>query len=453
MNEVYEKLIKCYKQIRKITDFQASVGLVLGSGLGQFGECINVKYTVEYSSIEGFPVSTVSGHAGRFLFGHIKNVPVVCMQGRVHYYEGYKMSDVVLPIRLMCMLGAKKIILTNAAGGINPDFTPGTLMALTDHISSFVPSCLIGENADELGVRFPDMTCVYSKELLRLLKKTAKECDINLREGVYIQYTGPAYETPAEIRLAKILGADAVGMSTAVEAVAARHMGVDVCAVSCISNMAAGLNDAPLTHEEVKKTADLTADKFQKLIYNYILALGKDIPDTKDTQRTPEIQDTPGIQDINPKNSHVDIYTDGACKGNPGPGGFAYVLIGGTGEKIINKGFFNTTNNRMELLAAICALESLRYRCSVTLYSDSKYLIDGMNKGWAKSWKNNNWKKSDGKKALNTDLWERLLVMDKEHEIDYVWVKGHDGNKYNEMCDDLAVKAAENPTENDIIQE
>lgn len=275
MNEIYEKLQGCLKQIREKTSFVPEVALVLGSGLGGFGECIDVKDAVDYSSIEGFPVSTVSGHAGRFLFGYVGKVPVVAMQGRIHYYEGYKMTDVVLPVRLMCMMGAKKLILTNAAGGINTTFKPGTLMALTDHITSFVPSPLIGQNMDEFGVRFPDMTAVYDGELRNILKSTAKELDIPLREGVYIQFTGPAYETPAEIRMARTLGADAVGMSTAVEAMAARHMGIRVCAVSCISNPAAGLNKKPLTHEEVKETADMVADQFRQLIYNAILKMGE----------------------------------------------------------------------------------------------------------------------------------------------------------------------------------
>lgn len=275
MNEIYEKLQGCLKQIREKTSFVPEVALVLGSGLGGFGECIDVKDTVDYSSIEGFPVSTVSGHAGRFLFGYVGKVPVVAMQGRIHYYEGYKMTDVVLPVRLMCMMGAKKLILTNAAGGINTTFKPGTLMALTDHITSFVPSPLIGQNMDEVGVRFPDMTAVYDGELRDILKATAKELDIPLREGVYVQFTGPAYETPAEIRMARTLGADAVGMSTAVEAMAARHMGIRVCAVSCISNPAAGLNKKPLTHEEVKETADMVADQFRQLIYNAIIKMGE----------------------------------------------------------------------------------------------------------------------------------------------------------------------------------
>ena len=284
MNEVYEKLLGCYKQVRKITEFEPKVALVLGSGLGGFGDCIDVIETIEYSSIEGFPVSTVSGHQGRFLLGYVDNVPVIAMQGRIHYYEGYKMTDVVLPVRLMCMLGAKKLILTNAAGGINTTFVPGTLMALTDHITSFVPSPLIGPNIDELGLRFPDMTEVYDKELRSILLKTAEEHNIPLKQGVYVQFTGPAYETPAEIRAARIYGADAVGMSTAVEAMAARHMGVRVCAVSCISNMAAGLNKAPLTHEEVKETADRVSAQFQNTLTFIPTEPARAIPVPADTE-------------------------------------------------------------------------------------------------------------------------------------------------------------------------
>ncbi|MBR6682512.1 MAG: purine-nucleoside phosphorylase, partial [Clostridia bacterium] len=261
----------CEKQIREKTDFVPEIALVLGSGLGGFSECVKVVATVDYKDIDGFPVSTVSGHEGRFIFGYIENVPVVVMQGRVHYYEGYNITDVVLPVRLMCRLGAKKLILTNAAGGINTSFKPGTLMAITDHISFSVPSPLIGANIDELGVRFPDMSEVYSKELIIILENTADQLDIPLRKGVYIQLTGPAYETPAEIKAASVMGADAVGMSTACEAVAANHMGVKICAVSCISNMAAGLSKKPLTHEEVKETADMVSEQFKKLIYNTII--------------------------------------------------------------------------------------------------------------------------------------------------------------------------------------
>lgn len=272
MNPVYEKLVRCYESVKAKVDFVPEIALVLGSGLGNYGESIEIVQTLEYDEIEGFPVSTVPGHKGRFLFGYVQGVPVVCMQGRVHYYEGYSMSDVVLPARLMGMLGAKVLFLTNAAGGINYDFAPGDLMLITDHIMNFVPSPLIGPNLDELGPRFPDMSNVYKKELQEVLRATAKELGISLQEGVYIQLSGPNYETPQEIKMCRVLGADAAGMSTAAEAVAANHMGVKVCGISCISNMAAGILDQPLSHEEVQETADKVADTFQRLV---TAAIGK----------------------------------------------------------------------------------------------------------------------------------------------------------------------------------
>ena len=213
MNPVYEKLQKCYESVREKVDFQPEIALVLGSGLGDYGETIDVVATVNYSDIEGFPVSTVEGHKGRFIFGYVKSVPVVCMQGRVHYYEGYPMTDVVLPTRLMKMMGAKVLFLTNAAGGLNYDFKAGDFMMITDHIMNFVPSPLIGANLDELGVRFPDMSHIYDTELQKLIEETAAELEIPIQKGVYLQFTGPAYESPAEVRMSRILGADAVGMS------------------------------------------------------------------------------------------------------------------------------------------------------------------------------------------------------------------------------------------------
>lgn len=268
---IYEKLKIAYDAVRKKTDFVPEVALVLGSGLGAFGERVKKVCEISYSDIEGFPVSTVAGHEGKFIFGYVGEVKCVVMQGRVHFYEGYDISDVVMPIRLMGMLGAKKLILTNAAGGINKDFGKGCLMLITGHISSLVPSVLRGPNIEEFGVRFPDMTEVYSKALRELAKKTAKENGVNLKEGVYIQTQGPNYETPEEINAYRMWGADAVGMSTACEAIAARHMGMEICGISCITNMAAGLNDAPLTHEEVKETADRVAGEFERLVEGLIM--------------------------------------------------------------------------------------------------------------------------------------------------------------------------------------
>lgn len=263
---MYKKLMTCVASVREKTDFKPEVGLILGSGLGDYADSIDIVQTIDYTEIEGFPVSTVKGHKGRFVFGYVGKTPVVIMQGRVHYYEGYPMSDVVLPTRLMGMLGVKKLVLTNAAGGVNETFKPGDFMMITDHITTGVPSPLIGPNLDELGDRFPDMSEVYSKSLQEVIRKAAKECGISMKEGVYVQFTGPNYETPAEVRMCRIWGGDAVGMSTACEAMAARHMGLEVCGISCITNLAAGLSGQQLNHKEVQETADRVAEDFKKLI-------------------------------------------------------------------------------------------------------------------------------------------------------------------------------------------
>lgn len=266
MNENYEKLMKCYECVQKKISFKPEIALILGSGLGDYADTMEVAETLDYHDIEGFPVSTVPGHKGRFVFGYAGGVPVVVMQGRVHFYEGYKPQDVVLPVRLMKLMGAKTLFLTNAAGGINRSFSAGDLMLITDHISMSVPSPLIGENIDELGVRFPDMSEVYSRRLQKIVENAAVTAGVPLRKGVYIQTTGPQYETPSEIRAYERLGADAVGMSTAIEAIAARHAGMEICGISCISNLAAGISVKPLTHAEVQETADRTAPLFKKLV-------------------------------------------------------------------------------------------------------------------------------------------------------------------------------------------
>ncbi|MBU9735504.1 purine-nucleoside phosphorylase [Diplocloster agilis] len=277
MNQVYEKLQKCYESVKSKIDFQPKAALILGSGLGDYAEGIQVEATLNYSDIEGFPVSTVPGHKGRFIFGYVETVPVVIMQGRVHYYEGYDMSDVVLPTRLMRMLGAEVLFLTNASGGINYNYQAGDFMLIRDHILNFVPSPLIGPNIDELGTRFPDMSDVYDYKLRRIIKQTALEQNIPLQEGVYIQLTGPNFETPSEVRMCRILGADAVGMSTACEAVAANHMGMKICGISCVSNQAADAAKQPLTHEEVQEMADRKAPMFKKLITSSIVNIAKEI--------------------------------------------------------------------------------------------------------------------------------------------------------------------------------
>ena len=274
MNPIYEKLLRCYESVRSRIDFVPKVAIVLGSGLGNYADNIRVEAELDYHEIEGFPVSTVPGHAGKFIFGYVADVPVVCMKGRVHYYEGYPISDVVLPVRLMKLMGAKILFLTNASGGINPSFSAGDFMMLRDHVSLWAPNPLIGANIDELGVRFPDMSHVYDPKLQEILRETAAECGIRLQEGVYAQLTGPSFESPAEIQLLHRLGVDAVGMSTVVEAIAANHMGMKICCISCVSNLAAGMTDNPLTHEEVQEAANVAAPKFTRLVSTAVAKFG-----------------------------------------------------------------------------------------------------------------------------------------------------------------------------------
>jgi len=273
MNPVYEKLQNCVASVRAKTDFVPKVGLVLGSGLGDFADTMEVVDTVSYKDIEGFPVSTAPGHVGRFVFGYVGGVATCCMQGRVHFYEGYDMEDVVLPIRLMHELGAEVLFLTNASGGIRDGFKAGDLMLLRDQISFFVPSPLRGENMPELGVRFPDMSEIYDQSLRSLAKEVAKEQGVDLKEGVYIQTKGPNYESPVEVQLCKTLGADAVGMSTCCEAIAANHMKMQIIGISCISNLAAGISPTPLTEEEVIEAGKAVAPKFTALVTGIISRL------------------------------------------------------------------------------------------------------------------------------------------------------------------------------------
>lgn len=284
MGKQYERVEACYRRVLEQVDclkgnnpFVPRVGLILGSGLGELADEIQQEGVLDYQDIDGFPLSTVSGHAGRFVFGYIGRMPVVIMQGRVHYYEGYPMEDVVLPVRLMHRMGVEILFLTNAAGGISHKLFPGSLMLLTDQIASFVPSPLIGANEAEFGTRFPDMSEIYDRDLQRIIKKCAMEQGVELQEGVYIQFTGPAYETPAEVRMARLLGADACGMSTACEAVAANHMGMKICGISCITNMACGISSKPLNHEEVKETADRVSGEFKALVKASVAAIGHEV--------------------------------------------------------------------------------------------------------------------------------------------------------------------------------
>ena len=271
----YEELQAAASYVQARLPYTPKVALVLGSGLGDFADRLTIDAKIQYGEIPHFPVSTVAGHAGCFLLGKVGDCPVLIMKGRVHYYEGYPISDVILPTRLMGLLGAKTLFLTNAAGGLNPMFNAGDFMLIADQISSFFPSPLIGENIDELGPRFPDMTDLYSARLRDVIKSCARSLDIPLREGVYMQLTGPAYETPTEVRMYRQLGADAVGMSTACEAIAARHMGLSICGISCITNMGAGMSGRPLSHEEVKEAGDKAAPLFKKLVTASIAAIAR----------------------------------------------------------------------------------------------------------------------------------------------------------------------------------
>lgn len=249
-----------------LVDFSPEYALILGSGLGFFAdERIDIKGRVSYSDIEGFPVSTVPGHAGQFVYGTVGKKRVLCMQGRFHYYEGYTMEQVTLPIRLMASLGIQTLILTNAAGGINPDYVPGDFMMLSDHINFLGTNPLIGVHSDT-GVRFPDMTHVYDPALRSAVRAWAVQNSVDLKEGVYLATTGPSFETPAEIRAFAAIGADAVGMSTVPEAIVARQQAIRVLAFSCITNLAAGISENPLSHEEVSETADRVRPQFARIV-------------------------------------------------------------------------------------------------------------------------------------------------------------------------------------------
>lgn len=275
-NPYYEKLIRCVDAVKeKIGSFEPKIALVLGSGLGPLAETMEVDVKVPYGDIPGMPVSTVPGHQGQFLFGYIGGVPVVCMQGRLHYYEGYDVHDVVLPTRIMGLLGAKVLFLTNAAGGLDPAMDTPTLMIIRDHMMFMFPNPLIGPNLDQLGPRFPDMTNVYEPAIREIFRRKGAELEIPMSEGVYCQLTGPTFETPFEVKLLGSLGAGAVGMSTACEAAAARHMGMKVCGISCITNKGAGITGNPLTHEEVVEAGNMIGAKFSELVTACIPEIAK----------------------------------------------------------------------------------------------------------------------------------------------------------------------------------
>ena len=256
----------------KINDFKPEIGIILGSGLGEFADEFN-DIEIPYSEIPGFATATVSGHKGRLVFANISGKKVVMMQGRFHLYEGYSVEKITFPVRVMKKLGVKTLIITNAAGGVNPNFRPSDLMIVTDHINFMGVNPLIGENDDSIGERFPDMSEVYDSNLVELVQKVGIANGIDLQEGVYMAFSGPSYETPAEIHMARVIGADAVGMSTVPEAIVANWAKMKIIGISCICNSAADSDTAVINHTDVIKAADLAKDKFKNLIKEVIKKL------------------------------------------------------------------------------------------------------------------------------------------------------------------------------------
>ena len=252
--------------IAERTSIRPEIGLILGSGLGDYADTLENRTVIPFASIPDFPQATVEGHTGAFVFGTRAGKSVVALQGRLHYYEGHSMQDLTLPVRIMSLLGVKTLILTNAAGGVNFNFDPGDLMLITDHINYSGSNPLIGANMPEFGPRFPDVSNLYDRRLRHLIRDKASEEGIMLQQGVYMMFSGPNYETPAEVRMARIVGADAVGMSTVPEALVAAQCGIRVVGISCITNMAAGILNQPLNHQEVMEIAAMVHDKFHNLV-------------------------------------------------------------------------------------------------------------------------------------------------------------------------------------------
>jgi purine nucleoside phosphorylase I, inosine and guanosine-specific len=264
------QLEEAAKYIRERLTEEPEIGLILGSGLGILADLIEQPITIRYEEIPHFPVSTVVGHAGELVAGKVAGRSVIVMKGRFHLYEGYGVEKVTFPVRVMKLLGVSKLIVTNAAGGVNRSYVPGDLMVISDHINLLGRNPLVGPNLDRFGIRFPDMTEAYSKRMRKLLHETAEELGMKLQEGVYVALLGPTYETPAEIRMMQAIGADAVGMSTVPEVIVARHAGIEVLGISCITNMAAGILDQPLDHSEVMETAERVKEQFLNLVLHVI---------------------------------------------------------------------------------------------------------------------------------------------------------------------------------------
>ncbi len=269
MSQTMQQIQESVQYIQQKYSQPSSIGIILGSGLGAFYEQVTNRIEIPYQTIPHFPISTVEGHAGKLVLGDFNNKKVVVMAGRFHYYEGYTLQQVVYPIRVMSQLGIKSLIVTNAAGGVNKSFVPGDLMLIDDHIN-MLGNPLLGPNINQLGVRFPDMSKAYSQRLKEIATNAAKKHQIDIKRGIYLALTGPSYETPAEIRMLRVLGADAVGMSTVPEVIAARHIGIEVLGMSCITNMAAGILNQPLSHEEVSTTANKVKEKFTNLLTEII---------------------------------------------------------------------------------------------------------------------------------------------------------------------------------------
>ena len=266
MSDYYQKCKEAADYIKTKFDASNAIGIVLGSGLGDMAQEIENPIIVPYADIPNYPIATVPGHAGKLIYGILNGVKVLCMQGRFHFYEGYDMKTVTMYIRVMKLLGIKAIILTNAAGGVNINFKPGTLMVIDDFINFMGDNPLVGKNIDEFGTRFPDMSNTMTPAYRQLADEAAKELNIDLKHGIYMSFRGPSFETPAEIRFARIIGADAVGMSTVPECIVARHCNIPILGISCITNLAAGMTNQELSHEEVQETADKVKGEFKALI-------------------------------------------------------------------------------------------------------------------------------------------------------------------------------------------
>ncbi len=272
-SSLYERAEKAARMIRARAGAEVSVAIVLGSGLGAFAEELGEATTIPYNEIPGFARATVEGHAGRLVIGKVGDVPVAAMQGRFHFYEGYSLEDVTFPIRVLKLLGVRTLVLTNAAGALNVEFAPGSLMVISDHVNLLGANPLTGPNDNRFGPRFPDLTSVYAPELQNIVIEEAHAMGMEMRRGIYAALIGPSYETPAEIHMVRTLGADAVGMSTVPEAIVARHMDMRVIGISCITNLAAGVSNRPIDHSQVMAIGEGVRAQFTELLRRVIIRL------------------------------------------------------------------------------------------------------------------------------------------------------------------------------------